>query len=117
MHPRAQLKPGVVHLREWPAGMKRKIAPYLRQWATNGNVPALVLAILCRVTLSSASLKAEEALRIRGEFWQTDGSVRAILVTNDVAYIGGQFSYIGPGTGGGGRLLLSSGSDIGAPFP
>lgn len=36
------------------------------------------------------------------KFWRTDGPVLAILVTNDTAYIGGQFSYVGPDTGNGG---------------
>ena len=37
----------------------------------------------------------------RQDFWVTDGSVNAIAVTNDRVFIGGDFRYVGPHTGGG----------------
>ncbi len=37
----------------------------------------------------------------RQDFWVTDGAVNAIAVTNDRVFIGGDFRYVGPYTGGG----------------
>src|SRR6478752_5323399 len=32
----------------------------------------------------------------RQDFWDTDGSINAIVVTNGMAYVGGKFSYVAP---------------------
>jgi trimeric autotransporter adhesin len=61
----------------------------------SGLVPGLLLA----GTLASP---AQELSKIpRQDFWVTDGAVNAIAVTNDRVFIGGDFRYVGPYTGGG----------------
>jgi hypothetical protein len=42
-------------------------------------------------------------------FWRTDGPVFKVLVTNETVYLGGDFSYVGPNTGGAGLVDLQSG--------
>ncbi|MBI2418397.1 MAG: delta-60 repeat domain-containing protein [Ignavibacteriales bacterium] len=42
------------------------------------------------------------------DMWITNGSVNAIAVAGDYTYIGGTFTYIGPNTGCGGKLTVSS---------
>jgi hypothetical protein len=42
-------------------------------------------------------------------FWRTDGPVLAILVTNNTVYLGGQFNYVGPDTGGAGVVDATTG--------
>ena len=37
----------------------------------------------------------------RQDVWVTDGTVNAVAVTNDSVFIGGDFTYVGPWTGGG----------------
>ena len=44
-----------------------------------------------------------------GESWVTDGTVLSVLHANDRIYIGGNFSKVGPNTGGGAVVAASSG--------
>ena len=44
-----------------------------------------------------------------GESWVTDGTVLSIVHANDRIYIGGNFSKVGPNTGGGAVVAASSG--------
>jgi trimeric autotransporter adhesin len=61
----------------------------------SGLVPALLLA-------GTLACPAQELSNIpRQDFWVTDGAVNAIAVTNDRVFIGGDFRYVGPYTGGG----------------
>ncbi len=42
------------------------------------------------------------------QFWRTDGSVQAVLVTNGVTYLGGAFTYVGPDSGSAGVIDLTT---------
>lgn len=56
-------------------------------------------------TMLVAGLSGAQAQQLsnipRQDFWVTDGAVNAIAVTNDRVFIGGDFRYVGPYTGGG----------------
>jgi hypothetical protein len=56
-----------------------------------GLVCLALAALCCHAQPSSVPLE---------RFWRTDGPVLAVLVTNDTVYLGGQFNYVGPDTGG-----------------
>jgi trimeric autotransporter adhesin len=61
----------------------------------SGLVPGLLVA-------ASLASPAQQLSTIpRQDFWVTDGAVNAIAVTNDRVFIGGDFRYVGPYTGGG----------------
>lgn len=66
--------------------------------------------------LAALDATAQEPITMREDFWQTDGPVRTILVTNRSAFVGGQFSYLGPRTGGTGKANRLSGQSD-ASFP
>lgn len=53
---------------------------------------------------------AQPSVVPESRFWRPDGPVNAILVTNDTIYLGGQFSYVGPSTGGAGVIDATTGS-------
>jgi hypothetical protein len=59
-------------------------------------------------TLTGAQGLSQAPLTLRESFWRTDGPVRAVLVTNDVVYVGGRFSYVGRATGGVGKFALDA---------
>ena len=48
-------------------------------------------------------------LTIRHDFYVTDAPVRAALVTGDTLVIGGDFTRVGPGTGGGAAVSATTG--------
>ena len=52
----------------------------------------------------------------REETWVTNGPVNAIACTTDTVYIGGEFSYVGPCTGGGVPIDTGTGKPVGT-FP
>ncbi len=45
----------------------------------------------------------------RDDFWITDGPVRAMVETNGIIYLGGDFNYVGPNIGSGAVLEVESG--------
>ena len=62
-------------------------------------ISRIVWSVLTTVQVGSA---AQQLSNIpRQDFWVTDGAVNAIAVTNDRVFIGGDFRYVGPYTGGG----------------
>jgi hypothetical protein len=48
--------------------------------------------------------------------WVTNGDVHAITRNGDTIYVGGQFSYIGPNTGGGRAVDLTTGQLVTKQF-
>lgn len=46
------------------------------------------------------------------DFWATNGVVRAMALANGRLYIGGEFGYVGPNTGGGVRLDATTGASL-----
>ena len=55
--------------------------------------------ILITVGLASFEEKAQPSSVPLASFWRTDGPVYTIVVKTNTAYIGGQFTYVGPDTG------------------
>ncbi|CAA9320657.1 MAG: hypothetical protein AVDCRST_MAG56-6941 [uncultured Cytophagales bacterium] len=49
--------------------------------------------------------------------WVTDGDVHAIARNGNTLYVGGRFSYVGPNTGGGGAVDLTTGHLLTKQFP
>ena len=62
------------------------------------GIVANCVAIAC-YGLAISQLHGQPAAFPNSQFWLTDGPVNAILATNGVVYIGGDFSYVGPHTG------------------
>jgi len=50
------------------------------------------------------------------KFWITNGTVNAVVKSGNTLYIGGEFDYVGPATGGGAPLGGVSGQ-VAGPFP
>ena len=60
--------------------------------------PAKFIALAC-YGMVVYQLHGQPAPFPNSQFWFTDGPVNAILATNGMVYIGGDFSYVGPHTG------------------
>src|SRR5437868_4135417 len=60
------------------------------------------LFLACVATLTQ--LLAQPSSDPLPNFFRTDGTVNAIVVTNNIAYIGGDFTYVGPTTGAAGLV-------------
>src|SRR5215510_9830131 len=58
-------------------------------------------------------LAAQPSSEPLARFWRTDGVVNAIVITNKIAYIGGDFGYLGPYSGAAGLFD----GDFGDPLP
>ncbi|MEO8429061.1 MAG: hypothetical protein ABI651_18370, partial [Verrucomicrobiota bacterium] len=70
--------------------------------------------IWCSIFISMPSqLAAQPVSEPLSQFWRADGFVNAVVITNNVAYIGGDFTYLGPATGAAGLLE----TDFGDPLP
>lgn len=76
----------------------------------------LLLALLLAGAALSQQAQAQPSSTPRDDFWRTDGAVNSIVSTNGVAYIGGDFNYVGPASGAAG-LLDSLGGDPITGFP
>ena len=48
-------------------------------------------------------------------FWMPDGAVNTLLITNNIAYLGGDFTYVGPRTGPASLFSQTTGQWLGAP--
>lgn len=57
----------------------------------------------------STAQPASEPLR---HFWRTDGPVNTVLVHSNRVYLGGQFTYVGPWTGGAGLLNTNTAAAV-----
>jgi len=64
---------------------------------------------LAAMACTLQALHAQPASTPLADFWQTDGPVHAIAATNDQVYIGGDFDYVGPATGGAGVVSGATG--------
>jgi len=84
----------------------------LKPWAVN---LVLVIAGMALAALNVTGARAQSSTP-REETWVTDGTVRAVVRTTDTVYIGGDFTYVGPATGGGVPLDVSTGAPV-ATFP
>jgi trimeric autotransporter adhesin len=60
--------------------------------------PTKFIALAC-YGMVACQLHGQPAAFPNLQFWLTDGPVNAILATNGMVYIGGDFSYVGPHTG------------------
>jgi hypothetical protein len=67
-----------------------------------------LLRVASYLLLTSAAcviqLRAQPSSDPLPNFWRTDGTVNAVVVTNNLAYIGGDFTYVGPSTGAAGLI-------------
>lgn len=78
---------------------------------------APLLGVLCAACLAGALLlpSGARAQEVRHDLWGTDGIVDAVVYANDLVYIGGNFTRVGPPTGGFAGVDLSSGQTL-APY-
>ena len=61
------------------------------------------------VAVSGGPLGQEPPATPREDFWIADDTVRSIVATNGVVYLGGDFHYVGPNTGSAGWVDAESG--------
>jgi hypothetical protein len=69
--------------------------------------------VAAAIVLVSPSAGAQT---VRQDLWSTDGLVSCAARSGNLLYIGGDFSYVGPGTGSGVPLYGTTGAPLG-PFP
>jgi hypothetical protein len=67
---------------------------------------ALVFGIACLILTERCP--AQPSTKPLARFWQPNGPVYCLLVTNSVVYLGGQFGYVGPASGGAGVVALDT---------
>jgi len=95
------------------AGTRRPAVPLPAALA----LAALLLAALLAAAVSAAPAGAAVSATPDPGTWVTNGTVSAIATAADgTTYIGGDFTYVGPNTGGG-APLDASGSVVGTPLP
>jgi Domain of unknown function (DUF5122) beta-propeller len=85
---------------------------------STNSIKLFLFLILCSSTFINMPVRlvAQPASEPRSEFWRADGFVNAVVITNNVAYIGGDFSYVGPASGAAGLLAADFG-DVVPGFP
>ena len=81
--------------------------------AGSANSPSPVLT---RTYVPDAAPASAQRKTPRAATWVTNGPVYAIATTPSTTYIGGQFTYVGPNTGGAAVLDRTTGALVGA-FP
>lgn len=87
------------------------------QLSTDSIKLFLFSIIWCSALISVPSrLLAQPVSEPRSDFWRADGIVNAVAITNNIAYIGGDFSYLGPASGAAG-LFFSDFGDVIPGFP
>src|SRR6266545_3710226 len=97
MEARQALTSSMHHLEERPM-----------QWLSPQHACAPVRQRLCRALflfvcctlLPGLTLAAADPVEIQPEFWVTNGPVSTAVPSGDTLYIGGNFTYVGPLTGG-----------------
>ncbi len=62
------------------------------------------------------SARPASAQQVEGSLWETDGAVLAMVLDNNILYVGGTFSCVGPHTGAGALLDTMAGGPL-AGFP
>jgi trimeric autotransporter adhesin len=91
-----------IAMKPFPGQLKHRRQAILASWV-------FLLCIAC-------SVSAQPSLTPRTDFWRSDGPVNAIATQGNLAYVGGDFTYVGPGTGPAGVVSPANGSLI-AAFP
>ncbi|MCX7000934.1 MAG: hypothetical protein NT106_11685 [Candidatus Sumerlaeota bacterium] len=79
-----------------------------KPWAVK---PVLLIAVMALAALNIPGARAQSSTP-REETWVTNGIVNAIVRTPDTVYIGGDFTYVGPATGGGVPLDVTTGTAV-----
>ncbi len=74
---------------------------------------AIGVRLSAELLLLALFVGAAHAQVVQPKFWGTDGTVRSIARTRDVVYLAGNFSLVGPNSGGGVPLDIGEG----APLP
>src|SRR4030042_1310757 len=80
---------------------------------------SLVLAVFTPVFLGSRGIEQAQAAPSSTpveEFWETDNTVYGVFPSGDLIYLGGEFHYVGPHTGGGVPIDAASGIPTN-PYP
>src|ERR1051326_5252197 len=78
---------------------------------------SLAVAVCCLTFfVAPGRLVAQPSSDPLSSFWRADGFVNAIVITNNLAYVGGDFTYVGPASGAAGLLDGSTGFPI-SGFP
>jgi len=62
------------------------------------------------IGLSQSFSWAQPSVVPTQRFWRTDGPVHSMVLQSNTLYLGGDFSYVGPATGGLGLLSLDTGA-------
>ena len=82
-----------------------------RPWQLwKSRAPAVALAWLGLSTAPATAQVVDTTL------WVTNGNVRTAILSGSTLYLGGEFSVVGPSTGGGVPLSATTGSIL-PPFP
>src|SRR2546426_1114280 len=76
----------------------------------------LLSAAWCAIVACASCAGVARAQLIRQDFYIADQSVNAAVVSGSTLYIGGQFTRVGPVTGGGASIDAATGALV-AGFP
>ncbi len=84
--------------------------------STNGLATIIALSSAASFLAFRSSAFGQLSAVPRDDFWITDGEVNALLVTNGVVYVGGNFQNVGPQRAFGADVdRLTGAVDLGAP--
>src|SRR5262249_52328090 len=85
----------------------RSAYPSHRTFAGESRV---LRAMIATVTVLVSSWSPAAAQTLDTKLWEPNARPNAIAVADDIVYIAGGFTYVGPGTGGGAALSAESGA-------
>src|SRR5438552_1624618 len=80
-------------------------------WASRlaPGIPTIAIALVLSVQPAAAQV-------VDVNLWVPNGTVYAVVLSGNTIYIGGNFTFVGPATGGGVPLSAATGSLL-RPFP